>query len=181
MDHYLSLWSQTPVSQHHHRLQPPRRDLRTLWSSDYAPSRTFTWTLEYPLVTFLTLRITFDILGAASRQRCKVDGMEDNSATKVDRRNATAREWKYSASRIDRWRLAGSRAKSLPIANAHPVGWMAAAAAAAGFSSAARRWLTKRCGWRRERGRWRGAESESDATFATGADLRVSKFRVSST
>lgn len=26
------------------------------------PSRTFTWTLEYPLVTFLTLRITFDIL-----------------------------------------------------------------------------------------------------------------------
>lgn len=30
-------------------------------SSD-VPSRTFTWTLEYPLVTFLTLRITLDIL-----------------------------------------------------------------------------------------------------------------------
>lgn len=28
------------------------------------PSRTFTWTLEYPLVTFLTLLITLDILTA---------------------------------------------------------------------------------------------------------------------
>lgn len=26
------------------------------------PSRTFTWTLEYPLVIFFTPRITFDIL-----------------------------------------------------------------------------------------------------------------------
>ena len=28
------------------------------------PSRTLIWTLEYPLVTFLTLLITFDILTA---------------------------------------------------------------------------------------------------------------------
>lgn len=28
------------------------------------PSRTFTWTLEYPLVTFLTLLITLDISAA---------------------------------------------------------------------------------------------------------------------
>lgn len=27
------------------------------------PSLTLTWALEYPLVTFLTLRITFDMVG----------------------------------------------------------------------------------------------------------------------
>jgi len=74
----------------------------------------------------------------------------------------------------------GPEQRVYPIANAHPVGWMAAAAAAAavGFSSAARRWLTKRCGWRGERGdlRWRGAESESDAPFATGADCASQSF-----
>lgn len=40
----------------------------------YVPSRTFTWTLEYPLVTFLTLRITLDILAGGVDDefgRCK--------------------------------------------------------------------------------------------------------------
>ena len=34
---------------------------------DNSPSRTFTWTPEYPLVTFFTLRITFDILAVLGR------------------------------------------------------------------------------------------------------------------
>lgn len=60
MGRYLSL--QDSVSM---RFQFPGRCTRhgTIQSFDI-PSRTFTWTLEYPLVTFLTPRIIFDILAA---------------------------------------------------------------------------------------------------------------------
>ncbi len=41
-----------------------------------APSLTLTWVLEYPLVTFLTLRITFDMMGGvgASAEDCQTMG-----------------------------------------------------------------------------------------------------------
>lgn len=45
------------------------------------PSRTLIWTPEYPLVTFLTLLITFDILAAESGGSttgvCSVGGPDD--------------------------------------------------------------------------------------------------------
>jgi hypothetical protein len=51
------------------------------------PFRTFTWTLEYPFVTFLTLLMTFDIVA----MRGGASGDYDERSSR--KRSATSMSW----------------------------------------------------------------------------------------